>query len=91
MPAKAKAAVDKYAGEPFSRRLGVDLDRTNRESIETYKKTKGQEPYELPPAEVAKWKKVLEPVTANWVKATPDGAHVLAAFRAEVKKIRAGM
>jgi hypothetical protein len=27
----------------------------------------------------------------EWVRTTPDGANVLAAYRAEVKRIRAGM
>jgi hypothetical protein len=31
-----------------------------------------------------------EAVIANWVKTTPDGAHVLAAFRKEIAAIRAG-
>jgi len=42
----------------------------------------------LDPAEEARWKEAVAPVTEDWVKSTPDGAHVLAAFRDEVKAVR---
>jgi TRAP-type C4-dicarboxylate transport system substrate-binding protein len=90
LPDKVKAAVDKYAGEPFSRALGAELDDTNKKAIAAYKAMKGQEVGQLSPAEAERWKHALAPVTAQWVKETPDGARVLDAFRAEVKRIRAG-
>jgi hypothetical protein len=44
----------------------------------------------LSPAEEAHWKERAKPVVDAWVAATPDGAKVLAAYRAEIAKIRAG-
>jgi hypothetical protein len=46
--------------------------------------------FELAPEERAKWKARIAPVIDNWVKNTPDGAHVLAAFRKELADIRTG-
>jgi hypothetical protein len=45
---------------------------------------------ELTPEQTADWQKKLEPINENWAKNTPDGAKVLAAFKAEVAKIEAG-
>jgi len=33
---------------------------------------------------------LLATITEDWVKSTPDGAAVLAAYRAEIAKIRKG-
>ena len=40
--------------------------------------------------ERAKWQARIQPVIDNWVKSTPDGEHVLAAFRKEIAAIRSG-
>ncbi len=90
LPADGRAAVDKYSGEIFSRQIAEQLDATNVEAIAKFKEMKGQHVAALTPDQLAKWKTTLAPITADWVKHTPDGAHVLAAFRAAVEKIRAG-
>jgi TRAP-type C4-dicarboxylate transport system substrate-binding protein len=90
LPDAAKRAFDQNSGEAFSKAYGAGLDKSNGEAIERFKKLKGHEVVELAPAELERWEKVLAPVVAEWVKATPDGAKVLAAFRAEVKKVRSG-
>jgi TRAP-type C4-dicarboxylate transport system substrate-binding protein len=86
----AKAAIDKLSGEVFSKRIGVGLDKSNDDAIADFKKMKGHEVVKLSDAELEKWDKILAPVTAEWVKDTPDGGHVLSAFKAELKKIRSG-
>jgi TRAP-type C4-dicarboxylate transport system substrate-binding protein len=90
LPAEAKAAVDKYAGQPFSDGIAKELDATNVKAIATYKATQGQDVSELSAEEREAWRKILAPVTAEWVKETPDGERVLSEFRAEVKRIRSG-
>ena len=90
LPEAARAAIDKFAGEPFSRRLGVELDRSNQVAIDAYKAMKGQEIVTLSAAEIAKWRKILAPITADWVKETPDGERVLSTYRSEVQKVRSG-
>jgi hypothetical protein len=37
-----------------------------------------------------RWQKILEPTTAEWLKAAPDGEKMLAAFTAESAKVRGG-
>ena len=37
-------------------------------------------------AAVALWKQRLAPIADEWVKETPDGARVLAAYRSEIAK-----
>ena len=44
---------------------------------------------ELTPEQTAAWQKKLEPLTESWVRNTPDGEKVLAAYRAELAKIEA--
>ena len=50
---------------------------------------KGQSVTKLTPEQYALWKKRIEPVINAWVKQTPDGAKVLAAYREELKKLHA--
>jgi hypothetical protein len=40
----------------------------------------------MSPADAQNWTRLLAPITDAWVKGTPDGARVLAAYRAEVAK-----
>jgi TRAP-type C4-dicarboxylate transport system substrate-binding protein len=88
LPEKARQAIDKFSGEGLSARIGKagnENDLKNREKIAG---TAGHTITALTSQETARWRKVLTPVTDGWVKATPDGARVLAAFRDEVLKAR---
>ena len=89
LPAAAKAAVDKNAGQPFSIKMGVNSDTVEAQVRERTKAKPGHTVAELDPAELARWKKMVAPLVDAWVKATPDGAKVLAAYRAELAAIRA--
>ena len=88
LPAKVRAAIDKYSGEAFSRRLGTAGVKADAHILANLKKNPSQKFTELSAAESARWKKVLEPIATEWVKATPDGANVLAAYRREIAKAR---
>jgi hypothetical protein len=44
----------------------------------------------LEPQELHRWYDRLRPMADAWVQKTPDGAKVLAAFRAEIARIRKG-
>jgi TRAP-type C4-dicarboxylate transport system substrate-binding protein len=90
LPEKVRRAFDENSGEKFSRIYGAGLDTSNENAIAEFKAMKGHEVVVLPKAELDRWNKTLEPITAEWVKATPDGARVLAEFRAELAKIRGG-
>ncbi|HLI22088.1 MAG TPA: hypothetical protein VKV32_13265, partial [Stellaceae bacterium] len=83
---QAKAAIDKYSGEAFSDRLGLANERANREEAKRVASLPGQSVTNLSSEQYPLWEKRIQPVIEQWVKATPDGAKVLAAFREELKQ-----
>jgi len=84
----AKKAIDDNIGTGYTNWYNKVIDDTEQENIEITRKMDNQAINKLPPAELAKWKQRIAPVIDNWVKSTPDGAHVLAAFRKEIAAIR---
>ena len=90
LPPAGKAAIDKLSGKVFVERLIAADDTMQAVGRDATKALPGQTIAQLDPAEEARWKEAVAPVTEEWVKATPDGAHVLAAFRAELTAIRSG-
>ena len=86
LSAKGKKAFDDLIGESYSRQLGEVLDGINTENRAATAAIAGQSVSRLAPEEEARWKERVAPVTENWVKATPDGARVLASYRAEVAR-----
>jgi TRAP-type C4-dicarboxylate transport system substrate-binding protein len=45
----------------------------------------------MPEADLARLQKTMQPLVDQWIKDTPDGARVLAAYKAELEKTRRGM
>ena len=90
LPPKGQAAIDQFSGEAYVLRLIAADDTMEAFGRDATKATPGQTIASLAPDEEARWKELVAPVTDDWVKATPDGAKVLAAFRAEVAAVRAG-
>jgi len=90
LPEKGRAAIDKFAGESYVLRLAKADDAMEARGRDATAAMKDQTIASLAPEEEARWKALVAPVTEEWVKATPDGARVLAAFRSEVVAIRAG-
>ena len=88
LPAKARAAIDKNAGMPFTLLWAKGIQAMDEQGIGMVKAA-NQTITTLSPAEEARWKERAKPVVDAWVAATPDGAKVLAAYRAEIAKIRA--
>jgi TRAP-type C4-dicarboxylate transport system substrate-binding protein len=91
LPAKARAAIDKHSGEALVRHMIATIHDMTAKARETTKGMAGHTVAQLSPAEEARWRQALAPVTAQWVKDTPNGAAILAAFREEVRKVRTGM
>jgi TRAP-type C4-dicarboxylate transport system substrate-binding protein len=91
LPDKAKAAIDKSSGEVFSANMGKYASQEEEQSIAKVLAEAGQTRHKLDDIEQERWKKMVAPITEEWIKATPNGAAVLAAYRAELTKIRAGM
>ncbi|HLI22067.1 MAG TPA: TRAP transporter substrate-binding protein [Stellaceae bacterium] len=90
LPPAGKAAIDENSGVPFVKRLIAADDTMQAVGRDQTKAMPGQTIAQLDPAEEARWKAAVAPVTDEWVKSTPDGAKVLAAFREELSAIRSG-
>lgn len=84
LPPQAKAAIDKYSYLPFSQTLGRAADAEWARSRGSLKDVTT-----LRDPEEARWKKLVAPVAEQWARDTPDGAQVLAAFRAEIAAFEA--
>ena len=90
LPAKARAAIGKFSGEVYSKRLGGvtnGMEKFNRAKV---KKLPGHEFTKIDPAEEPKWRKIALEVSNAAAKRAPNGVKVLEAFRAEIKAIRGG-
>lgn len=86
LPAEAKAAIDKYSGEPFSDRLGLANEHANRAEAQHVASLAGQSVTKLSAEQYPIWQQRIRPVIDQWAKSTPDGAKVLAAFQDELKQ-----
>lgn len=89
LPAPGRAAVDKNIGDAFAKHVGQILDQVDEEESAKTRAMAGQTLARLAPEEEARWRARVAPVTEAWTKSTPDGAKVLAAYRAEMAKISA--
>lgn len=85
LPAKAKEAIDRNSYLPLARKLG----EKTQEQWEKARNLVKDSVTTLSPEQEAEWKKKLAPIAAEWAQTVPDGAKVLAAFRAEVAEGRA--
>ena len=90
LPEKAKAAVDRTTGEVMVKKLIVAVAEMTDGAHEIVKNRSDQVVAKLSDAELARWREKVGPTVEDWTKATPDGTAVLAAFREEIKNIRAG-
>jgi TRAP-type C4-dicarboxylate transport system substrate-binding protein len=88
LPPQAKAAFEKHSGEGLSRALGRSNDgevvRVHQMLGELAKQQKIQPVYKLPDAELARWRKGVEPIANEWAQRTPNGKAILDTFRTEV-------
>jgi len=88
LPDAARKAIDKYSGEVLTKRLGGGGIEEDKKVIAKLRADSTRTVNSLSAAEKTRWRETLKPVVETWVKETPDGEKVLAAFRAEVGKIR---
>jgi len=87
LPAKGRAIIDRESYAPWATAIGKILDSDDRAESKSVAETKGQSVTTLSAAEQAKWKARVDSVVEDWVKRTPNGAAVLAAYREEVAKL----
>jgi len=88
---KAKQVIDANIGTGYTNWFNKVIDDTEHRNVDKVEhQMKDQTVHRLTPQQRALWKARIQPVIDNWVKTTPDGAHVLAAFRKEIAAIRRG-
>jgi len=90
LPPEAKKAIDDNSGLGFSRALGNNTSAHGVSSSKKIGALPGQTIKNLSADQQAKWKKVLQPVIDGWIKSTPDGAKILAAYTDLIKKYKNG-
>ena len=86
LPAKAKAAIDKYSGEAFSDKLGANNEAAAEGEAQKVAKEPGHTVSKLSPAQYKVWEAQIQGVINAWVKHAPNGAKVLAAYRQAIKQ-----
>jgi TRAP-type C4-dicarboxylate transport system substrate-binding protein len=83
LPERARAALDKHSGDALNVRLApacAEAGNANKPNLVA----RGHVLAELAPDEAERWKARVLPIIDEWVKATPSGGEVLAAYRREV-------
>jgi TRAP-type C4-dicarboxylate transport system substrate-binding protein len=90
LPPQAKAAIDKYSGEGFSRKMAAIVELVERNAQDRISKMPGHTVESISPEEKARWTQQLAVISADWIKATPNGNAVLSGFREEIKRFRSG-
>ena len=89
LPEKARQAVDRESGEPASERMGKIADDEDKRVRAKFTAGNGQVIEKVSPAEIERMRKLAEPLIQEWVKETPNGAAVLAAYRAALQEVGA--
>jgi TRAP-type C4-dicarboxylate transport system substrate-binding protein len=91
LSAAAKKVIDDHSGEVESRALGQFWDKLDKVGEDRVRAIAGHQVVALPSDVQARWAKLSEPVAEEWAKSVPGGEKVLAQFRAELAKVKAGM
>jgi TRAP-type C4-dicarboxylate transport system substrate-binding protein len=90
LPPAARKILDDNSGEAMSRTLGAAWDEVADEAREKAQADPRHQMVAPTAAATATWQKIVAPVAADWVKATPGGEQVLAAFHNYLNEVRAG-
>jgi len=89
LPVKAKQAIDKNSGSAASQALGGSFDRVYANAENIVRNLPGHFIVSVTQADKERYARdIAGPLTAEWVQKTPNGAAILAAYRAEAGKLR---
>ena len=91
-PAEVRAVLDRHAGEAEARRFGAwwDNEKNTGRADVIARNDAGRQIVQLTPAQAENWKKRTAVIQEEWAKGVPDGAKVLAAYKAELANVKAG-
>jgi TRAP-type C4-dicarboxylate transport system substrate-binding protein len=87
LPQVAQQAIERYSGDPLNKRLALAGAKVQDEAAADLTR-KGHIVSELDPRVAEQWKQRLGSIGEEWVRDTPDGAKVLAAYRKEILAAR---
>lgn len=90
LPPDARNAVLGASGIHLSRLLGGAADGMVGFARKVLGKNPDQKLIDVPDAQKAVWRAKVRPVIDRWVKSTPDGAAILAAYRQELENAKQG-
>jgi TRAP-type transport system periplasmic protein len=90
LPPAARKILDANSGEAESRTLGAAWDEVANEALQAARADPKQQVVTPTAAQTEKWKQIVAPVTADWIKNTPGGEKVLTVFRTYLAQIKAG-
>ncbi len=90
LPAGARKAVIDASGIHLSRGLGRAGDGMVGFTRKILSKNPNQKLISVPDARKAKWRAAVKPVVDRWVKSTPNGAAILAAYKKELEAAKRG-
>ena len=88
LPSEAKAAIDKFSGETLSHRMGTVNESAAEDEAKQVAAEPGQSVTTLSAEQTGLWKARVQPIADAWAAQTPNGVKVLAAYEAELAKIR---
>jgi TRAP-type C4-dicarboxylate transport system substrate-binding protein len=90
LPSDLRAAIDGASGDAMAKHMRGAASNEERIAVDKVAASPGAVLVTLQPAEIARWRERLRPMVDDWVKRTPGGDKVLAAFRAQIAKLGAG-
>lgn len=91
-PADVRAVLDRHTGEAEARKFGAwwDNEKNTGRADVIARNDAGRQIVQLTPAQAENWKKRTAVIQEEWAKGVPDGAKVLAAYKDELAKVKAG-
>jgi TRAP-type C4-dicarboxylate transport system substrate-binding protein len=92
LPANARAALDRHATEAEVRRFGAWWDgekKAGRADV-VARNDANRQIVQLTAAQAASWQAKTSAIQEEWAKNVPDGAKVLAAYKEELARVKAG-
>lgn len=85
LPGDVRKVLDRTTGLPLSEQLGKSAQEESNTGLKRVEAAH-HKVTEMDDAELGKLRSMMKPVVDEWLKVTPGGAHVLAAYRAELVK-----
>jgi TRAP-type C4-dicarboxylate transport system substrate-binding protein len=86
LPEAGRKAIDARSGAQLALRMGKAGQDETAHGREIAEKIPGYSFAQLPDKDLPRFQRLMQPLVDEWVKGTPDGAKVLAAYKAALAK-----